>query len=60
MELHLRQAQQTALAMALKNRYTYLAMDMGTGKTAVALKWAEAVLPRLKGKGILILATWCI
>lgn len=56
MELHLRQAQQTALAMALKNRYTYLAMDMGTGKTAVALKWAEAVLPRLKGKGILILA----
>jgi len=41
--------QKKALLFALKKKACYLAIDMGLGKTAIALHWAQEALKRRRG-----------
>lgn len=54
--IELRSTQKEALELLEQKGHGYLAMSMGLGKTRVALTWAKSILPKLNGKGILVLA----
>jgi len=48
-EYKLHKYQEGALAFALAKKSCYCALDMGMGKTAVALNWSKNILPEVGG-----------